>query len=554
MSKSTEQMDLSNPFSRRRFVAVDFDSRHLWIVQAEHAGTRASVRKLAEVPIPGDVDASNAVALGEFLGATLKKMKLAGSWVLMCVPRRQAVLKPLVLPPGPAPDELPGMVRYQMQGELPFQIAEAVIDFTGGSHRGTSPGAAAPADGVSLLVAAVRIPVVDHYRQIALAAGVKLEGLGLRPYANISCVNACVKRGGVESVALVHITADETEIDVLVGPDLVFSRSAVMSLVADAPQWDSRHDRSVRDVVAEVVRSLQSYQAMEGGRAVDAVLVAGGIGIEAQVARALSVGLGVPCEVLDPAGAFRLAREQSASAFICPLGLAFGSPRRGVLAFDFIHPKRPVRRRSRARIAAVAMAACVAALALSTVVGGGIQLHGKRKLHKDLVGQKNELLAKNKQANEARARLRAIEGWRRQERDWLAHWAYLVALLPPCEEMYVTSMKAGRDGSLRMSVRATSAQAITELGRRLRTAGYGFEAGRSATTDDPYNYNYTADVRVQVGAELVPDRKAIDPAKVKRPANDDSARVLTAAAAHPYRGPAMPADRSGAAQAGRQPR
>ena len=293
-------MDLSSLFSRRRFVAVDFDSRHLWIAQAEHAGTRASVRKLAEVPIPDGIDTSDAVAFGEFLGATLKKMKLAGSWVLMCVPRGQAVLKPLVLPAGSAPDELPGMVRYQMQGELPFQLAEAVIDFTGASHRGTSRGAAAPADGVSVLVAAVRVPVVDHYRQIALAAGVKLEGLGLRPYANISCVNACVKRAEGEPVALVHITADETEIDVVVGPDLVFSRSAVMPLVTDAPQWDSRHDRSVRDVIAEVVRSLQSFQAMEGGRAVDAILVAGGVGIEAQVARALSVGLGVPCEIVHP--------------------------------------------------------------------------------------------------------------------------------------------------------------------------------------------------------------------------------------------------------------
>jgi hypothetical protein len=169
----------------KRFVAVDFDSNHLHVVEGERVARNLRVGRLSAVEIPEEVDITDAQQFGAFLGGVLKKMKLSGTSLLMTVNRADAVFKPLTLPPGTDPEEMAGMVQFQMQGELPYHAEEAVIDFTGESHYDAESDQPEESAGIDLLVAAVKLPIVDRYRQIAHAAGAKLVRLGLRPYAPV---------------------------------------------------------------------------------------------------------------------------------------------------------------------------------------------------------------------------------------------------------------------------------------------------------------------------------------------------------------------------------
>ena len=114
--------------SGRRFVAVDFDSLQMRIAQAELNGQGVRVRRLVDVPVPEEVSLSDATAMGKLLAEALKEHRLGTSQMVLSVPRSQAVLKPIALPPGTGTDELASMVRYQMQSELPFRLEEASVE------------------------------------------------------------------------------------------------------------------------------------------------------------------------------------------------------------------------------------------------------------------------------------------------------------------------------------------------------------------------------------------------------------------------------------------
>ncbi len=520
--------NLRRTASPRRFVAVDFDARQLRVVHAERAGGGARVLKIAAVSPPGGVDVRDPRQVGSLLGATLKDMRLRNAGVLMTVTRGEAVLKPVTLPPGTAEADLAGMVQFQVEKELPFRIEEAVVDFTVETHYdvGAAQSSAAedvPDRGVDVLVGAVRLGVVDHYRQIADAAGVKLLRLGLRPYANMRCVDACTRRTASESLLVVHFGAGETEIDVLVGNSLTFSRSVGVKV---PPAGGDPHEKaqSVRSVVLEVVRSIQSYQAMERGFRIDNILVAGGTGVEEVAAEELSRRLDAPAGMFDPSKALGLGQVENPSALISALGLAISQAAPEQLPFDFLNPKRPPVRRNWGRIGGIAAAAVILLGLATAVTAGSIYIGEKEAALAEVRGKYNEARERQRTLEKLKKRVEAVREWQDERREWLAHWAYLSALFPSAKDAYVTGIKTGADGMISFTVHARDSQIITDLGRRLTEAGYQFQPGRLATVSDSHGYNYTADVRVFIVPEMEVDLHAVKP--VPRPADDDSINRL----------------------------
>jgi len=338
--------------SSKRFCAVDFDSRQVRIVHATQAGAAARLLKLATAQVPPGLDVENAEAVGEFLGRTLDQMGLRGAWVLMNVPRSKAVLKPLTLPPVAHPGELAGMVLYQAEKELTFRPEDTVVDFTSERHYGVEPAGSDEPQGEHVLAAAVRRGVVEHYQRIAKAAGARLLRLGLRPYANMRCLEAYGGQEPGARLALVHLTADETEIDILSGNSLTFSRAAIVEVPFGGEGAEAELQEAVQVIVTEVARSLQSYMTVDRDHRIDSVLLAGGTGIESRVAAELDKRLAVQCQTFDPSQALGLEEPGAgASGFISALGLAVGQAGRAEPPFDFLNPKRPVVRRDLTRIA-----------------------------------------------------------------------------------------------------------------------------------------------------------------------------------------------------------
>ncbi|MGC9453926.1 MAG: type IV pilus biogenesis protein PilM [Phycisphaerae bacterium] len=499
-----------------RVVAVDFDMRRLRVVESGRTAGAAVVRRLHSAEIPDDVDVNVAESVGAFIGRTLKELHLGGAGLLMNVPRGQAVLKPLTFPPGTDEAELPGMVLFQMESELPFAVSDSVIDFTVETHYAAEPVGGDEPESVDVLVAAVRLAIVDYYRRVALAAGSKLLGLGLRPYSNLRCLQSCLPAGEEEaaSVALVNLTADETEIDVLTGgahKRLAFSRST-------APGGGDDEESRVRAVVTEAARSLRSFQTLDRGGRIDSVLVAGSTGLEQQVAEALARRLGVPAERFDPSDVLGLTGGVDASEFVAAIGLA-GAGEPGPL--NFLAPKRPVVKRNRRRIATVAVAIAAAALLIGVFVAGWLDLRAARgelrKLERTLRDNKPHI----EDIEELSDRVDQLDSWRKAGRDWLVHWTHVSCLLPSCTELYVTSVRTAADGRMGLEVRARRGEVIDQLRQSLTQAGYEFESSGVSTTQDEHGYNYTATVHVRIPADMEVDLSSIRP--VPRPSDDMAA-------------------------------
>lgn len=473
----------------KRFAAVDFDSRRLHIVCAERTGKGVRIRQLTHAEMPEDLDTTDARAVGKFLGRTLKKMRPSVKAVVMSVPRGLAVLKPLQFPPGTAYEDLAGMVQFQVEKELPFPMAEAVVDFTVASHYDAEVADDRP--HVNVLVSAVRLPVVEHYKQITLTAGVALIRLGLRPVATIRCVTECLGEAAPGPLAVIHVTADETEIMVLCGGALAFSRSALFAepLPREVPETDV--PRHARTVAAEIARSIQTYQAAEGGGTVERILLAGGTGIEAGVARLLRGRLGVSCERFSPAGPLKLPDDGMASAFIAPLGMVVGQDG-SATPFDFLNPKRPRVRRNIKKIRRGLAAAAVAVVLAAGIAAGSMWIGGKRAVVADLKRQAAELKKQRKPYDTQAESLKTLRDWDSRGVDLTGHWTYISSVAPSCKDLYITSLKVGVDGSLRLNVRAKDDTAIIEFGRTLRSdrAGYTIKTNRVATGEDPFLYLY----------------------------------------------------------------
>ncbi len=518
----------------KRFAAVDFDSTTLRVALAEPTSDGTRIGKLLSQPLPEGLDVQDAKAFGRFLGKTLRGMGLSGAGIIMNVPRSQAVLKPLKLPPGTPEQEYASMVHFQVGKELPFPAEDAVIDFTVESHYGIMEDSIDHADQsesetetepapqpVDVLVSAVQMEVVDYYRQIAEFAGVKLLRLGLRPYANMRCVEACQAATGHQNIAIVHITADETEIDLISHHSLAFSRSALRKMAGIADATDVEISAAANFLVLEVARSLQSYQTIGRGGDIDIVLLAGGTGIEPQVARELACRLNRPCEILAPEKALSEAQpKEVASEFISVFGLSVRHPSEDI-PFDFLNPKRPPVKRDIRKTRATAATIAGAVLLLICVAGGSMYLGAKRGTVTQLNNRLGELNRAIKAKKKTIERVKATDRWLRPKENWLDHCLAISACAPSAKDVYIKSFN-GTPAGLRFNVQARSEKAIVEFDKKLQAAGYEFKAGKIDTGKDDWGYTYSTLVRVYGMPELDRTSKTAATQPVVRPGDDMS--------------------------------
>lgn len=564
---------------RRRFksrpigavTALDVDGQTLWVVQTAPRANRAAVTRVESAPLalPPDADRGDPIILGQAIAGALATVRLKPGAVVMGVPRAQLVLRTLTLPEVDDPRELASMVHFQVGKDLPFQPGDAVIDFkvhrriepplgsVGGgeaasaakpepaSAGGTTPAATTPR--LEILVAAVHRDVVAFCEQTAEAAGLKLAALGLRAYANARCVQACEVAAGEQAVALVSLRPDEVNIDVIVEEALLFSRGAAVKSprepvepaaagagtlaggasagaagVDDGAAGPVSLESFVEAATIEVVRTLHGYGGTAARSPVAKVVVAGASGHEESVVQALSRRLSVPCSLLDPAAAVGLGSEAGTRArgAIAAIGLALGVTDPEGLPFNFLDPKRPAVQRDLGRIRLLAGIAAAAALFLVLILVRG-QLMQRRQAIQD--GVKLELEeAKKKRPiyRTMRQQSATVQEWLQGERNWLDHYAFLSAILPPSEDVYLTSLNISAQGAIRLGVQARSGEILAKLDKQLRAAGYDIKPLAITPGADRHGYDFSSTVEL-----TVPDKMALDLTKVRppaRPADDIS--------------------------------
>jgi len=541
-----------NPFAKRSarapgpVTAIDIDGSTLRVVQGGPKGDGLALTKVASAKLDfaADADRSDPATMGRAIAKALGELKLKPGAVVMGVPRAQVVLRTLQLPLIADVREVASMVHLQVARDLPFRMDEAVIDFK--VRRQITPPAPAPtgdkiealpAPKLEVLVAAVKFEVVEAWRQTAEMAGVKLSALGLLPYANARCVEACHVADGDEAFALVSLRPDEANIDVIAEQALLFSRGAQIR-----PGYESEHadpssaqpppppprneqewaDEYVNLVTIEVVRTLHAFTGLEPNSSVGKVVVSGATGFEPLALQTLAKRVGRPCALLDPGSALGFANEErlEASGAVAAIGLALGVNDPQGLPFDFLNPKKPAVQRDMRRIRILAGVAAAAAAIIFVLALKNYLVTQRTNLAKEWA---DKVAAADKYRAQYRKMIQqgtTVDDWQKGERNWLDHFAYLTAVLPSSEEIYITSLGITGQGTIRMAVQAQSGDVLARLDKHLRAAGYNVKPFSITPGADKLGYEFRSTVELTIPPKMKPDF-----AKVKapaRPADDAS--------------------------------
>ncbi len=442
-----------------KIVSIDWDVRSVRVVHASVSKRGVSIDRLLSAEIPADVHPSDPAQMGAHIRRVLEQERIKTRVAVVDIPRDQAILKALTLPSATV-DDLPGMVEIQIARELPFPASEAVIDFV-------STGPAAD-DSAGVLVAAIRREVLAHYEAVFEQAGLKLERVGLRPYANQVAVAELLKHAVPEHVLFIDVGPALTEIDVLRHGVLAFSRAASvvipkalpaekqtgglrLTLPAEntldlddmgVPRSGTSTDSVIQTLVVEVMRSIEAYRSTDAGANIDHVVIGGDMGIEEALADALQKKLSVTTQLYNPATTFSWEPDEgtAAAAFASALGLVLSHASGSSLHFDFLDPKRTesqARRRLR-------MAPAAAAIALLFVSAAGIVIARTTKPDRDelaRIEQSIEELEKNrdeyKKFQDIVHQVREFDG---KQLVWVDVLYDVMQLMPPNEEWLITNI------------------------------------------------------------------------------------------------------------------
>ncbi len=477
--------------SSKKLLAIDWDAKDLRLVLVRPRTDGVDLLKAISVPIPRDVVMDDAESLGAFVREAVRQAKVRAKRAVLSIPRDQVVLNTLSLPPSPEED-LPSIVQFQIAKELPFAADQATIDFA-------VCGTFDPKESCSVLVAAVRNEQLGFFRNVAAEAGLTLERIGLRPHANLLAVLAKAPGLQDKSLLVVEVGPRMTEIDIIRGGAVAFSRAASVML----PEFDGRQAGQIQDsriqlpaledresdeatrkavseLMVEVVRSFEAYRATEPGASVDQIIVCGATDLEKELAEALASRFAAQAALYMPDRALDLTpqRAKELRGFSAALGLALGHSSHGPSHFDFLHPKKPVSRR------AVRMKKLPAAiLAAVLLIAAGVTAH--LKIIQPLVDEMepleaavNKMKPKEKPIRAFAKQVKALDKWGESEQYWPEVLVSLTNEFPPEEEAFITHLDFEtkrprkksdiRPSTVKIRLRTAEAGDVNTLGEKLR--------------------------------------------------------------------------------------
>ena len=471
---------MSGNVRAKKIVAIDWDTRTLRLVHAFIGKRGPKIDRVLSVAIPKEVDLSNPQQMGLHIRRALEQEGISTKHAIVDIPRDQAILNTLTLPTG-APEDLPGMVEIQIAKELPFSVAGATT--------------------ADVLVAAVRREVLEQYEATVAAAGMKLERIGLRPYAHKVAVCDRLKHAMPDRVLFIDVRPTLTEIDVLHGSLLAFSRSASVvipestvgkssgsfSVVTDTSDGeappsltllsggisrDSESERwggAVQDLILEVTRSIEAYRANDPGAQIDLAVIGGDLGIEQELADAIQTKLGITAELYNPASSFGWEPDEgaAASAYAATLGLVLAQTDDSSLRFDFLHPKKPIsivqERLRRAPLVAVIIALFVGA--------GWVFLNQMTKeARADLVKIQKNIRELGKREKDGKRFLKFVDKIKAFDEQyvWVDVLDDVISALPSNEELVLSNLTLNQEnGIVKLATKTKRLESASEIIRAL---------------------------------------------------------------------------------------
>ncbi len=528
---SSERLSLL--ISKKKILAVDWDSCTLRMILFNPDLTAPKVIKVISEKIASDVDVNEADSFGRFIGTILAKHNVKVSASIFGIGRERAFLHHLEVPACPE-NQLANLVRFQLAQELPFAIEEAVVDYVITARNEQNYV-------TNVLACAVRAETVDRLMRIAKGANLKLVKIGLRPYANYLTVKGLGELSDDMSL-FVDNRPNEIEIDAFTKSGLIFSRSVGLSdtSVDSKMNVDSdADDKLLENVMLQLRRIIRICNADPNLKIPNRILISGSVGNESELSERVSEEFNVSSELVElPIELGEHGAESLGSwAFVSLLGLAIGYSLPASTNFDFVNPKRSVDPQA---IRSRQIRLAVAAIALIMILG---IVYSHRLISDKKYEYAKLKLSDKKKAKQLRAfkkfenQIYGIEEWQERKRSWFGEFVARIGWIPEKRKAYVRSVflgekkKPGMLGQIVIDGQAVSSRVVDEILQRLDKSGRyceirpGKQIPRSQASRYPESFKIRLSIAKRKQRRSDVKSKKLNDVKFKKLNESDSDKV-----------------------------
>lgn len=329
-------------FNKAPGIGLDIGSRKIKIAQVKGRKNSIQLSKFGSIATPwGAMEAGNILdvaELGQGLSLLVKDLNLKGKSVVAAVSGQQVYTRNIVMPKMKQ-EELKEAIYFQAMNFLPVSVDEVAIDFFPLRDFEDEEG-----KKTEIFFVAVRKQQVENLEEVCKIAGLKLAAVEIEPLA-IHRILGKSKESGIK--AFINIGASRSYFTVFKDGLLKFYRTLSFGTAAFAQQQNldngdtsveldtidivnnDSYEYLVRDVIAEVNRSIEYYDMQNMEEKVESIILCGGGSRIKGLDERLGEGIGRQVslsaaleEIVVPANISEEQKHEIQHDYIVALGLA----------------------------------------------------------------------------------------------------------------------------------------------------------------------------------------------------------------------------------------
>ncbi len=312
-------------------IGIDVGTRGLKMAQLRSLPNgQYSLVAAAAAEYPSQIR-DNPLAQRQFIGETIGEMRqayaLKGRQCILSIPAELTFIQHLKMAKMPA-DQLTNSLKWELQGKLPFDPAEAIIQYVVAGETYVENDLKQ-----ELIVVAAREDIIGAHLEMLRQAKLECVGINVEPCAIVECFARLFRRADDASRAtlFVDIGAGSTQVVITHGGRLVFAKNllfggdqfdqAVASgmgvAVSDARRHRTEHgSRSESAANAETIEHalsgplgslseeltncLRYYDSVFVNQPVERVVFLGGEAFNKGLCQTLAQRLALPAQIGDP--------------------------------------------------------------------------------------------------------------------------------------------------------------------------------------------------------------------------------------------------------------
>ena len=483
------------------YLAIDWEKDQLYGLEADVSAGAVRLVRSFDLQWPDEVlSANDPSAAGKWLGSKLQEHGISAAQVLVTLPREDAVVRHLELPPSPA-DELPDLVRFQASIKSTRPLDELLLDYVPLYNE-------VAGETKDVLMTTVAKEQTDFITKTLESAGLSLTSIGLAPIAAAELVARVEEQQAVnpnETSLLVCAHGDRVEISAIKRRNLLFTHSTRLMSTNDASQH-------IQVILAEISRSFVALQktlpdvSIVRGWIIAAPDEASTLAERLQERLSISTVSVPECQVkvIDPLNLSNATNAPidvggSHAPYVGPSGILMWASGGRTEFVDFLNPrKRPeVRDTRKYKVVAIAAAAVL-------VLGTGftfrqMTINELESSYRSISGEVRDKKKELEPLLERVDKADTVQSWVDRRINWLEQTDELITSIDGTENYFLNDLRltTGGSGKLKGRIGGTGSAKSDAHVYALNTTLDGNTNTISDSKDAEYKRSFKLDVELK---------------------------------------------------------